>query len=173
MIEKVVEIVLNKFLQPRTRQQRADDDVKQRLVFLHESLVACHNAYLQYSSERSEMNLENWRKAVRDLAFVLDEVGLVLSSFSPEAFNYASEYFASEVPMPDDYNAGDEEAYELTRTVRRLELLRSGKPKKHDDDEFKEATTRLREFMKEHMTPGEVQQAQEAFRRETYWRHSF
>jgi len=174
MIEKVVEIVLEKFLQPRSRKQKADDDVKEKLVYLHECLVNCHSAYLQYVSDRNHMNLENWRKAVRDLASVLDEVGLALSSLSPDTFNYAADYFASEAPMPDDYSASDEEAHEIQRTVKRLELLQSGEPEsRYDDNEFKEATTRLRKFMKENLSPGEIKQAQDSFRRDSYRRNSY
>jgi len=166
MIDRVVEIVLGKFLQPRTRKEKADDEVKEGLVFLHEALVNCHSTYKQYAAERSDINLQNWREAVRDLAHALDDVGLALSSFAPQAFDYASQYLVMEAePAP---STG--EAEELERTVRRLELLESGKPKAEDDDQFKEATVRLREFMKSHMTVGEIQKGQENFRRNTYGR---
>jgi hypothetical protein len=164
MIDKVVEVVLNKFLQPRSRKEKADDDVKDQLVFLHEALVNCHNTYKQYASKRTEINLQNWREAVRDLAQALDDVGLALSSFAPEAFDYASQYLMTEAPF--EPSTGDAE--ELERTVIRLQLLESGKPRAEDDDEFKEATVRLREFMKTNMTVGQIQQAQENFRRNTY-----
>lgn len=94
----------------------------------------------------------------------LDCVGLALSSFAPDAFDYASQYLMLEA-IPVD-NTG--EAKQLERTVKRLQLLESGKPRATDDDEFKEATVRLREFMKTHMTVGQIQQAQENFRRNTY-----
>jgi len=89
MIDKIVEIVLSKFLQPRTRKEKADDEVKEQLVYLHEALVNCHNTYQQYATERNDMTLANWREAVHDLAQALDRVGLALSSFAPEAFDYA------------------------------------------------------------------------------------
>jgi hypothetical protein len=169
MLEKAIEILLGKFLQPRTRKQKADDDVKAKLVFLHECLVNCHNTYLQYISEPNDMNLVNWRQTVLELAYMLEEVALALSSFSPETFNYAADYMLDEVDLPGYDLEG--ESHELGRIVRRLALLRSGELPGLNDDDFKETTTRLREFMKEHMTVGEIQQAQEAFKRNTYWRH--
>lgn len=163
MIDKVVEVLLNKLLQPRTRKEKADDDVKEQLVYLHEALVNCHNTYKQYVSDKNYITLQNWQDAVEDLAHALDRVGLTLSSFAPEAFDYASRYLMDEAGP--GRSTGDAE--ELERTVKRLQLLESGKPRAKDDDEFKEATVRLREFMKAHMTVGQVQQAQENFRRNT------
>jgi hypothetical protein len=171
LIDKVIEVVLGKFLQPRTRKEKADDELKQRLVFLHEGLVNCHNTYKQYVSDRSDINLANWRTAVSDLAVALDNVGLALSSFSPEAFNYASRYLYDELPAPRDYSGREDEARLLEQTVMRLRFLESDRPKRQDDNEFKEATTRLREFMKEFMTAGEIQKAQDNFRRDTYQKY--
>jgi hypothetical protein len=164
MIDKIVEIVLSKFLQPRTRKEKADDEVKEQLVYLHEALVNCHNTYQQYATERNDMTLENWREAIHDLAHALDRVGLALSSFALEAFDYASQYLMLEA-LPVSSSGFAEE---LERTVRRLQLLESGKPRAEDDDEFKEATARLREFMKTYMTVGQIQQAQDNFRHNTY-----
>ena len=178
MLEKVVEIILEKFLQPRTRKQKADDFVKEKLVFLHECLVNCHNAYLRFVAKRNDENLENWKKAVRDLAVVLDQVGLALSSHAPETFDSVAGYFGGELPImvPFDFSADDEE---FKKIARRLPLL-SNQPVghydddyEHYDDDYKEATTRLREFMKKHMTVGEILEAQENFRRDTYWKYSW
>lgn len=184
MLEKVVEIILQKLLQPRTRQQKADDQVKEDLVFLHEALINCHRAYLRYKSEHDDMNRMNWRKAVDELARILDRIGLALSVFSPDAFSYATFYLRSETVYPplldEDEEPGPEhkiketgEALELKKTVSRLMLIQCNKPKSHHDNDFEEATTKLREFMKERMTAGEILQAQEAYRRDTYWRYTF
>lgn len=166
MIDKVVEVVLSKFLQPRTKKERADDEVKEQLVYLHEALINCHNTYNQYAAQSNDMTLENWREAVEDLAQALDRVGLALSSFAPDTFDYASQYLEAETPPPG--RTGLDYAEDLDRTVQRLRLLESGKPRAAEDDDFKEATARLREFMKTHMTVGQIQRAQEKFRRNTY-----
>lgn len=172
MLEKLVEILADKFVQPRSRKQKADDEMKEKLVFLHESLVNCHTAYVRYASDGYEVNLENWRKRVRELGYVLDDVSLALASFAPETFDRAAEYFYPEAPAPPDYTPRDDETRELIRISERLKMLQRTVPTKRSGNDFKEATSKLREFLGQQMSAGEILKAQEAYRRQTYWDQS-
>lgn len=171
VLKTLIELFI-KFFQPRSSKEKAEDAVKQKLVFLHEALVECHAAYLLYSSDHSEMNLANWKKKANDLVHFLDEIGLALASFAQQTFDYAVQYTYPEGVATREYNATADEAQEVRRILDRLSLLQSDKPQASDDDDFKQATSRLRQFMKENMTKGEIKKAQDAFRRDTYWNQS-
>ena len=171
MLKTLIELFV-KFFQPRSAKEKAEDAVKQKLVFLHEALVECHAAYLLYSSDRSEMNLANWRKKAHDLVHFLDEIGLALATFGQQTFDYTAKYIYPEGIAAHEYSATEDEALEVRRILNRLSLLQSDEPQASDDDDFKEATSRLRQFMKENMTKGEMKKAQDAFRKDTYWKQS-
>lgn len=166
MLEKIVEILLNKYLQPQTSEQKAERNVKEKIVFLHEALVHCHNAYLQYRSDSSDESFIVWRQSVGYLIRVLEEVRTTLASFAPDAFGHALRYAISEGPMPDEMEGDvDEEAEELERVLERLKRLEAKGPQEFKPD-IDEATSRLREFMNKNMTMGEVHKAQKAFEQE-------
>jgi hypothetical protein len=166
MLAKVIEILLNKYLQPQTSEQKAEKSVKEKIVFLHEALVHCHNSYLRYRSDGNEESFIVWRQSVGYLIRVLEEVRTTLASFAPDAFNSALDYAISEGPMPEEVEGeGDEESEELERVLERLKRVQIKKPQEVEPD-IDEATSRLREFMTKNMTMGEVHKAQKAFEQE-------
>jgi hypothetical protein len=179
MLAKVAEILLDKFLKPRTSEQKADSDVKKKIVFLHESLIHCHNAYSQYKSDPSDENHAVWRHAVVYLIRVLEEIRTTLAAFAPDAFDEVYEYAAAEAPIippGGDYTsetkhsksrAKRDECTELNKTITELKGLKKRKnPPKGVGYDFEKAVTKLREFMGNHMTMGEIHRAQKDFKSE-------
>jgi len=171
MLDKIAEILLNKFIIPRTPEQKAERDVKEKIVFLHESLIYCHNAYRQYKSDPNDENLAVWKHAVVYLIRVLEEIGTTLATFAPDAYDDVYDYADPEVPdvlraERDRSQVEDGESTELRQTIKELKSLRRSKPTGDVSYDFDRAITRLREFMRTSMTPGEIHRAQKAFKSE-------
>jgi hypothetical protein len=191
MWEKIVEVLLNKYF--KTSEQKEEKLVKEKIVFLHEALVHCHNAYLQYKSKRSEENFVVWRRSVGYLIRVLEEVRTTLASFAPEAYDHAVDYAITEIPLiPPGIsetesrsgtgrhsrqpttsrersktfinNEGD--IGELEILLEKLKGLKKRQPPQKVGKDFEEATARLREFMRVNMTMGQIHRAQKAFKEE-------
>jgi hypothetical protein len=158
MLEKLVEILVDKYVHPKTAVQKAEDDVKEKIVFLHESLVGCQAAYNIYVADASDENYLAWRYTVTTLVRALEEVGLTLATVAPEAFDPAFDYAVSEAPPSHDELA----AMDLKRSIERLKHLR-GKSSEAVEGDFQEATAKLREFMNKKMSMGEVHKAQKTF----------
>jgi hypothetical protein len=170
MLDKVAEILLNKFLMPRTSVQKAESEVKQKIVFLHESLIYCHNAYRRYKSDPSDENLAVWKHVVVYLIRVLEEIGTTLATFAPDAYDHVYDYADPEVPgilraENDRSQVKDDDSTELGQTIKELKSLRR-KPMGDVSCDFEGAITKLREFMRTNMTMGEIQRAQKAFKSE-------
>ena len=168
MWDKIVEVLLNKYLQ--TSEQKEEKLVKEKIVFLHEALVHCHDAYFQYKSKRSEENFVVWRRSVGYLIRVLEEVRTTLASFAPEAYDHAVDYAFSEMPIlipgeSETYMNNEDDNDELEILLEKLKRLQKKKPQKVGKD-FEEATTRIREFMRVNMTMGQIHRAQKAFKEE-------
>ncbi len=163
---KIAEILLDKFLRPLTAEQKADREVKQKIVFLHEALRHCHNAYKQYKSDSSDENYVNWKHAVVYLIRVLEEIRTTLAAFAPDAFDDVYEYAAVEtiiIPPGADYD----ESTDLGQMITELKSLKRRKnlPGGVGGD-FEKAIKKLREFMRKNMTMGEIHRAQKAFKSE-------
>jgi hypothetical protein len=92
MWDKIVEILVSKLWQLPTREQKAERRMKEKIVFLHEGLVYCDDAYVQYKSDPSDENFVNWQRSVDYLIRLLEEVRTTLATFAPDAFNHAVNY---------------------------------------------------------------------------------
>lgn len=164
MLEKIVEVLIKQFLKPRTKKERSEDDVKEKIVFLHECLLDCHNSYLNYKDNPNELTQQKWKRDVYKLSYILDLTGLSLSTFSPETFNYIQIYVLHESISHFDKKL-DEQSKELRKNIFRLDMLRTAEITENHDKEFEDAAARLREFIKDNLTLGEVFQAKEAFKK--------
>lgn len=169
MLEKIAEILMNKFLMPHTSEQKAESDVKQKIVFLHESLIYCHNTYLEYKTDPSDESLVVWKRAVVYLISVLEEISTTLATFAPDAFDSVYDYSDPEVPGVllaeyDSCQPEDDESKELNQTIKELKSLRRKKPTGDVNCDFDSAIMKLREFMRNNITMGEIQRAQKAFK---------
>jgi hypothetical protein len=120
MLDKPVEALLNKLLDPKRAVEKAEESVKEKIVFLHESILHCHNAYLRHKSDQTEENLIAWRWSLGILIRVLKEVRLTLATFAPEAYESAKMYLEDEgefinpfTGAPNEEVAEDEAAFKV------------------------------------------------------------
>lgn len=162
MLEKVIEVLSGLFL--RTSEQRAEKRAKENLVFLHQ-------AFLQYQiATRQGLNGEGERsrgEAARQLLRALEETQLTLSALSPDTYDQAIYFVSREVvgdtPNPVTSASSDvHDADELGARIERLQYLR-GQPDKEWVTGFEQVSRELRSLIGKHLTPGEIQRAQDDF----------
>jgi hypothetical protein len=166
--QKLLELLFEKFVRPLTSAERGERRAKQNIVFIHEALLECHQGYLAYSQAPNDANFLLWRSAVLQLVQRIEAGKTVLATFGQEAFNSTLGYVYPESAAPEisprermllEFEAA------ITYLTTGLSLLdTSAKPTWNDD--FIHASTKLREFIAERLSLGEVQQAQELFRRQ-------
>lgn len=167
MLDRVIEILVDKLFRPTSAAERADRRAKENLVFVHEALVQCHCSFAAYDEAPSEEGHARWRSDVLELAQSIDNARTVLATFGQVAFNEVVEYTYSESIAPpisplDNQRMAVEAA--LSDALYNLSLLKTEDHQDWSDNVVKTAS-RLREVIAKQLTPGEVQRAQEVFRK--------
>ena len=168
MWQKLLELLFEKFVRPLTSAERSERRAKQNIVFIHEALLECHQAYLAYSHTPSDANFLLWRSAVLRLVQRIEAGKTVLATFGQEAFNSTLGYVYPESAAPET-SPRERMLLEFEAAIGHvttgLSLLdTSEKPTWNDD--FMHASIKLRQFIAERLSLGEVQRAQELFRRQ-------
>jgi hypothetical protein len=169
VLTRVAEIFVNKLPLPPSPAVHAESQAKRNLVFVHEALLRCHSAYLAYQSVPGESNRAAWQAAVLDLTRRIATTKTVLATFAQEAYDKVVGYTYPEsvavTEMDEDSLRRQRVASEFSIAFSGLQLLTlDGGPRW--DEPFSSAATALRKAIAERLTPGEVQRAHDAYRRE-------
>ena len=144
MLEKAVEIIVEKLFQPRTRKEKDEDTAKQRLVFFYLALREYHAAYTTHSTHNNESNYNEWVEAADHLDHVSEGIGSILAICDPQLIQCIQSYLDQTTPG-------------LTRAP-----TTNDEPCTCDAD-FLHAINELGRFIKERMMIGEILKAYEAY----------
>jgi hypothetical protein len=167
VLDRIVEILVDKLFRPTSAAERAEGRAKDNLVFVHEALVQCHRSFVAYSGALDEKSHAIWRSDVLKLAQCINNARTVLATFGQAAYNEVVEYaFAESVAPAISPQVQQRMAVEaaLAVALEELTLLRSEDHQYWSDSVVKVAA-KLRETIAKQLTPGEVQRAQDAFRK--------
>lgn len=167
MLDRIVEILLDKLIRPTSAAERADRRAKENLVFVHEALMQCHRAYIAYCEAPGEDTHARWRAEILRLAQFINDARTVLATFGQTAFNQVVEYtYAESVAPPTDPVIHQRMAVEsaLITALDELHLLRT-EDQQHWSENVVKVAAGLRETIAKQLTPGEVQRAQDIFRK--------
>ena len=163
MFEKAIEIIVQRlFPTPRPPNEIDEDQAKQRLVFLHEALCEDHAAYKTYLAESNETNYDEWIQATEWLDNAFERISLVIAVFEPQVFECIQNYLDKTILCQTLATRSDDSDIFTAVAVEKDELANC-------DADFLNAIKRLRIWMKDRMTPGEIFRAQEAYQRERPW----
>ena len=150
MLEKAVEIIVEKLFQPRTRKEKDEDTAKQRLVFFYLALRDYHAAYTTYSIDNNESNYNEWVETAEHLVHVSEGIGSTLAICVPQLIQSIQSYLDQTTPG-------------LTRTPTTSDELCTC------DADFLHAINELGRFIEERMTIGEILKAHEAYCKQRFW----
>lgn len=150
MLEKAVEILVEKLFQPRTRKEKDEDTAKKRLVFFYLALRDYHAAYTTHATAINELNYNEWVRAAEELVHISEGIASTLAIYAPQLIQSIQSYLDQTTPG-------------LTGTPTRSE-----EPCKGDAD-FLRAIDELRGFIRERMTIGEFLKAYEDFYKQRFW----
>jgi hypothetical protein len=170
MWEKVLEVLSGLWL--RTPEQRAERRAKQNLVFLHQRLLDCTAAYDEHRTEKTQDSFIQWADALERLRDAIVDAHLVLAALSPKAYDLTMFYAQGETSgLAAERFAGNpafEDDVTFARNYYRLRRLISGtQTDKEVTGEFEAVSVALLAVIGKHLTPGEIQQAQEEYAKQT------
>ena len=150
MLERAVEIIVEKLFQPRTRKEKDEDTAKQRLVFFYLALRDYHAAYTTHSTDNNELNYDEWVGAAEHLVHISDGIASTLAIYAPQLIQSIQSYLDQTTPS-------------LTRAPTTSDELCTC------EADFLHAINELGRFIKERMTIGEILKAYEAYCKQRFW----
>lgn len=172
MWQSLIEILLSKYLQPKTRKELA----ARAFVSLYEAMLCCHTEYKRFVADKSDENFFAWQLSIRRLISELSPLRYPLEVFSPSTFDEVLDYAMSEccylntfgdrltrsTPWWKLWSLGVDEETRLMDAVKELERITDG-PKRTLHSDFQTALERLRKFITSNFSVHEIYRCQKCF----------
>ena len=157
----VIEIIVEKLFQPRTRKEKYEDKAKQGLVYLHQALCKYDIAYRTFLVEGEDLNYNEWLRVTDWLDHVWNGMGPVIAVFDTPLFQCIQNYLAKTKPAKTRAIGSGNNQGLLMSAIKEEQV--------NSDADFECAITRLRKLMKEQMTMGEIRRAVQLYERDLFW----
>src|ERR1044072_1555528 len=146
----VIEIIVQKLFQPRTRKKKYEDKAKHGLVYLHQALCEYDGAYRTFLVEGEDANYMEWIKAMDWLDHIWNGIGPVIAVFNTPLLRSIQNYLANTKPAKIKA-IGSSKTPSLVTAIKETPA--------NSDKDFDCAIMLLRKFMEERMTMGEIRRA--------------
>ncbi|MCP4461053.1 MAG: hypothetical protein GY816_23980 [Cytophagales bacterium] len=154
----LLSIIAEKLLPDRNEIREAE--VKEKLVFLLESVTSVSNTYREFKRDENRESYQHWQDSVLSLANTLNELKTTLSVVWPDAFDAVHNFVASEIGE-DQYPAREK----IIRILEDSDALKTGNIE-HEIKGIDNAVLKLKDAIRERLTEGEMHQAQKKFNRD-------
>ena len=156
----VIEIIVQKLFQPRTRKEKYEDKAKHGLVYLHQALCEYDGAYRTFLVDAENSNYMEWMKAIDWLDHIWNGIGPVIAVFDTPLFQCIQNYLAKTKPLKTKA-IGSSKTQSLMTAMKEIPA--------NSDKDFECAILLLRKFMEERMTMGEIRRAVQLYERDRFW----